>query len=130
MWKKKYPRIEKLAFTLIVALRKLSPYFQAYTILVTTDQTLRKVMGRLDTTGRMVQWAIELSQFNVDYKLRTAIKAQALADFVVEFTVADQDPKSDYWMVYIDGSTALGIGKVGVIPLSPKKGVLKYGVQL
>ena len=128
MRKKKYPRIEKLAFTLIVALRKLGPYFQAYTILVTTDQTLRKVMGGLDTTGRMVQWAIELSQFNVDYKLRTAIKAQALADFVVEFIVADQDPKSDYWMVYTDGSTALG--KVGVIPLSPKKGILKYGVQL
>ena len=54
MRKKKYPRIEKLAFTLIIALRKLDPYFQAYTILVTTDQTLRKVMGRLDTTGRMV----------------------------------------------------------------------------
>ena len=34
----------------------------------------------------MVQWAIELSQFDVEYRPWTAIKAQALADFIAEFT--------------------------------------------
>ena len=57
----KYPRIEKLAFALIVASRKLRPYFQAHIILVMTDQPLRKAMGRPDIAGRMVQWAVELS---------------------------------------------------------------------
>ena len=60
------------------------------------DQPLRKAMGRPDAIGRMVQWAIELSQFDVDYRPRTAIKAQALVDFVTEFTIAEQDPESDY----------------------------------
>ena len=46
-------------------------------------------MGRPDAIGRMVQWAIELSQFDVDYRPRTAIKAQALVDFVTEFTIAE-----------------------------------------
>ena len=87
-------------------------------------------MGRPDAAGRMIQWAVELSQFDVDYKLRTAIKAQALEDFVTEFTAVDQDPKSDYWTVYTDGSAALGIGGVRVILFSPEKDVLKYGVQL
>jgi len=36
----RYPKIEKLAFALIVASRKLHPYFQAHTILVMTDQPL------------------------------------------------------------------------------------------
>ena len=36
----RYPRIEKLVFTLIIASRKLRPYFQAHTILVMTDQPL------------------------------------------------------------------------------------------
>ena len=53
-------------------------------------------MDRPNTAGRMVQWAVELSQFNVDYRPRTAIKAQALVDIVAEFTIAEQDPKSDY----------------------------------
>ena len=52
------------------------------------------------------------------------------SDFVTEFTAVDQDPKSDYWSVYTDGSAALGIGGVRVILFSPEKDVLKYEVQL
>ena len=78
----------------------------------------------------MVQWAVELSQFDVDYRPRTAIKAQALVDIVAEFTIAEQDPKSDYWTMHIDGSVASGMGGVGVILSSPEKDILKYGVQL
>ena len=51
----RYPRIEKLAFALIVTSRKLCPYFHASTILVKTDQPLRKAMGRPDAIERMVQ---------------------------------------------------------------------------
>ena len=58
------------------------------------------------------------------------IKAQALANFVAEFTMADQDPESNYWTVYMDGLLAAGVGGIGVILLSPEKDILKYGVQL
>ena len=126
----RYPKIEKLALALIVASRKLHFYFQAHTILVMMDQPLRKAMDRLDAIGRMVQWVVELSQFDVDYRPRTTIKAQALVDFVAEFTMVDQDPESDYWTVYTDGSSASGMGGVGVILLSLEKYILKYKVQL
>ena len=33
----RYPRMEKLAFALVTAARKLKPYFQAHTIIVLTD---------------------------------------------------------------------------------------------
>ena len=52
-----------------------------------------------------------------------------LVDFVTDFTVADQDPESDYLTVYTDGSVASSIGRVRVILFSPEKDVLKYGVQ-
>ena len=55
-----------MAFALIVASRKLCPYFQAHKILVITDQPLRKAIGRPDTAGKMIEWAVELSQFDVD----------------------------------------------------------------
>ena len=32
-------------------------------------------MSKLDAIGHMVQWAVELSQFDIEYRLRTAIKA-------------------------------------------------------
>ena len=92
----KYQKIEKIAFALIVALRKLSQYFQANLILVMTDQPLKKSMNRPEAAGRMVQWVIELSQFNIEYLPITAIKAQALADFIAEFTFPDEDnPTND-----------------------------------
>ncbi|XP_075665563.1 uncharacterized protein LOC142635258 [Castanea sativa] len=87
-------------------------------------------MGRPDVAGRMVQWAVELSQFDIDYRPRTAIKAQELADFVAEFTMTDQDLESNYWIVYTDRSSAVGIRRVGVILLSPMNDILRYEVQL
>ena len=92
------------------------------------DQPLRKAMGRPDVAGRMVQRAVELSQFDVDYRPRMAIKAQALADFIAEFTIADQDPESNYWTMYTNGPSTVGIGGVRVILLSLEKDILRYGV--
>ena len=57
----RYPMIEKIASTLIVASHKLRPYFQANFILVMMDQPIRKSMNKLEAAGRMVQWVIELS---------------------------------------------------------------------
>ena len=53
-----------------------------------------------------------------------------MADFVAEFTMADQDLESEYWAVYTDGSLASSMGGVEVFLLSPKKDILRYGVQL
>ena len=70
----RYPRMEKLAFVLITAAQKLKPYFQAHTIVVLTDQPLKIAMSSPKAAGRMALWAIELSEFNMHYRPRTAIK--------------------------------------------------------
>ena len=49
----KYSRIEKIAFTLIVASCKLQPYFQANPILIMTDQPIKKFMNKPEATGRI-----------------------------------------------------------------------------
>ena len=63
-------------------------------ILVMIDQPIKKSMNKPEATGRMIQWAIELSQFDIEYYPRIAIKAQALAYFIAKFTVLDQDEAS------------------------------------
>ena len=105
----KYPRIEKIAFALIVASRKLRPYFQVNPILVMMDQLIKKSMNKLEAAGRMVQWAVELSQFDIKYHPRIAIKVQALVDFIAEFTLPDEDGLTDEterWTIHTDGSSA------------------------
>ena len=50
----RYPQMEKLAFALITASRKLRHYFQAHVINVMTDHPFKKVMNRLEATGRLI----------------------------------------------------------------------------
>ena len=87
-------------------------------------------MSKPDTARCMVQWAIELSQFDIEYKPRIAIKAQAFADFIVEFMLPKPDHKTEYWIAYANGSFVIGLGGAGVVIISPEKDILKYGVQL
>ena len=128
-----YPRIEKIVFTLIVASRKLRQYFQANPILVMTDQPIKKSMTQPEAAGRMIQWVIELSQFDIEYHPRITIKAQALVDFIVEFTSPDKDRltnKARRWMIQIDGLSAQKRWRVGVVIITPDGEILKYGVRL
>ena len=63
-------------------------------------------MNRPEAARRMVQWVIKLSQFDIEYLPRTAIKAQALADFIAEFTFLEEgNPTNDAkrWMIQTDG---------------------------
>ena len=83
--------MEKLAFALITAARKLRPYFHAHTIVVQMDKPLQKTLDKLEAIERLVLWEIKLSEFDVQYHPRTAIKAQALADFITEFMVGETD---------------------------------------
>ena len=84
--KTRYPAIEKLAYSLVLASRKLRPYFQAHQIFVYADQPLRQVLQKPEAAGRLLKWVVELSQFDIQYQPRTAVKGQALAYFVTEFT--------------------------------------------
>ncbi|XP_065623790.1 uncharacterized protein LOC136065055 [Quercus suber] len=99
-----------------------------------TDHPLKKAMNKLETAGRLIQWAVELSEFDVQYQPRNAIKAQALADFIAEFTPSyeDLDEKEDSkrWVVHVDGSSTLHTGGIGVVLQSPEGDKLKYKVRL
>ena len=100
--------MEKLVFALVTASRKLRHYFQAHVINVMTDHPLKKAMNKLEAAGRLIQWAIELSEFDVRYQPRNAIKTQALVDFIAEFTPShdnlDEMEGSKKWVVHVDGS--------------------------
>ncbi|KAI5342785.1 hypothetical protein L3X38_010661 [Prunus dulcis] len=73
----RYPDIKKLAFALIISARRLRPYFQAHTIHVLTNQPLRQVLQKAETSGRLV-WAIELGEFDIHYKPHPATRARPL----------------------------------------------------
>ena len=84
--KERYPLMEKLAFPLITTACKLKPYFQAHIVVVLTDKPLQKAMSNPEVTGRMALWAIELSEFDIQYCPCITMKGQMVVDFITKFT--------------------------------------------
>ena len=55
-------------------------------VIVLTDKLLQRAMSNPEAAGWLVLWAIELSEFVIQYRPRTAIKGQVIADFIAKFT--------------------------------------------
>ena len=66
--------MDKLILALLTAARKLRPYFQAHTIEVLTKYPMKQVLHKPETSGRLMKWAIEMSEFDIRYKPKIAIK--------------------------------------------------------
>ena len=81
----RYRPMEKLAFALVTTAQKLKLYFQTHTVIVLTNKCLQRAMSNPEAVGQMALWAIELSEFNVQYRPRTIVKGQVIANFIVEF---------------------------------------------
>ena len=131
----RYPKMEKLILALVIAARKLRPYFQAHTIEVPTEYPMKQVLHIPEVSGRLMKWAIELSEFDIRYKPKTAIKGQVLADFVMEFAPVQlaepAQPRDDLpiWKLSVDGaSNAQGSG-AGLILTSPEGIDIEYALR-
>ncbi|KAL5823397.1 hypothetical protein ACOSQ4_021297 [Xanthoceras sorbifolium] len=85
----RYSEIKKLALAIITKARRLQPYFQAHPIVVLTKHPVKQVMQKLEASGRMIKWSVELSEFDISFRPRNAIKGQAIADFVSKFIIKD-----------------------------------------
>ncbi|VFQ77367.1 unnamed protein product [Cuscuta campestris] len=106
----RYTAMEKTAYALFISAKKLTSYFQAHPVEVLTDQPLGAVLRNSTSSGRMVKWAMMLTQFNIEYRPRSAIKGQALADFLVEMTGLTPDlpvnkPTEQWWEMAVDGAS-------------------------
>ncbi|XP_073047725.1 uncharacterized protein [Primulina eburnea] len=123
----RYTTVEKLALALITTARRLRPYFLSHPIMVLTNSPLGKIMTHADISGRLVKWTTELGEYDIQYGPRTAIKAQALADFLAETLHVEIE---DLWKVYVDGSSTNEGSGVGVLLISPKGDELKLAVRL
>ena len=124
--------MEKLAFALVTATRKLKPYFQEHTIVVLTDRPQRRAMSSSNVAGQMALWAVELSEFGIQYRQRTAIKGQVVVNFIAEFTLKDSQgaEETPQWNIYTDESSNRQAGGVGVVLISPEEDRVECMIRL
>ncbi|XP_076927095.1 uncharacterized protein LOC143590526 [Bidens hawaiensis] len=134
--------LEKLVLALVYMARRLKRYFQGHPIHVLTDYKLKSVLAKLELSGRLDKWAIELGEHSIEYKPRTMINDQVLADFVTEVPTKKaqeclyelQPPtssdESQKWTLFMDGaSSGEGLG-AGLKLINPDGQEFMYAIKL
>ncbi|XP_059315393.1 uncharacterized protein LOC132066002 [Lycium ferocissimum] len=136
----RYPHLEKLALALIQAARKLRQYFQSHPIVVVTTFPLRSILHRPELSGRLAKWAIDLSEFDISYQPRNAIKSQILADFVADFssklylkaekeTVTNSGSSPGIWTLYTDGASNESVSGLGLVLKVPSGEIVGQSIK-
>jgi len=111
----RYPKVDKVALTLVYAARRFRPYFQNHQIIVRTDYPISKILRKPELAGRMVTWSIELSEYGIKYEPRGPIKAQSLADFIIQMPTNQQEQ----WTLYVDGASSKKGSGAGIVLEGP-----------
>ncbi|KAL0406622.1 UNVERIFIED_CONTAM: hypothetical protein Slati_3976100 [Sesamum latifolium] len=66
----------------------------------------------------------------ISYQGRTAVKAQVLADFIVEFAGEQVQEKAGGWLLHVDGSSNANNGGAGILFQGPNEVELEVATRL
>ena len=62
-----YLEMEKMAYAVVMAARKLRHYFQSFKIKVPTSYPLRDMFENREASGRIGKWATQLAAHTIDF---------------------------------------------------------------
>jgi hypothetical protein len=102
-----YSELEKIAYAVIMAARKLRHYFEGHRIRVITTQPLNDLFANKEASTRIIKWSTKLLEYTADFERRSVIKSQVLADFVVDWTSPTHNFDEEIptpWIVQCDGA--------------------------
>jgi hypothetical protein len=91
--KARYPQVQKLLYTVVLARRKLRHYFESHPVTVVSSFPLGEIIRNPDAAGRIAKWSVELMGETLAYAPHKAIKSQILADFVAEWMDTQLPPR-------------------------------------
>uniref|UniRef100_A0A2N9FUQ4 RNA-directed DNA polymerase n=1 Tax=Fagus sylvatica TaxID=28930 RepID=A0A2N9FUQ4_FAGSY len=129
----RYSGAERSCLALIYASQRLRHYFLAHKVqLMTKSHPIRSLLQRPVLSGRLAQWLLQLSQYEIIAETPTAIKSQAIADLLAQFPgednsfITDEVPgeineiflaglADSVWTLKFDGSSTATSAGAGIV---------------
>ncbi|RVW59562.1 Gypsy retrotransposon integrase-like protein 1 [Vitis vinifera] len=82
----------------------------------------------------MLQWAIELSEYGIEFQPKLSMKGRVMADFVLEYPQRPAQHKEpcgeEWWTLQVDGASRSSGSRVGLLLQSPTREQLEQAIRL
>ena len=126
----RYPRAERACLAIVYALQRLRHYFMAYEVwMMIKSHAIKALLQQPILSGRISQWLLQLSQYDLRMGTPRAVKSQAIADLLAQFPGEEEFPLDDeisgevamaeevreQWVMKFDGSSTTQSGGVEVV---------------
>ncbi|XP_050253089.1 uncharacterized protein LOC126699371 [Quercus robur] len=126
----RYLRAERACLAIVYASQRLRHYFLAYEVwLMTKSHAIKALLQQPILSGRISQWLLQLSQYDLRMGTPRAVKSQAIANLLAQFPREEEFPPDDkvsgevamaeevreQWVMKFDGSSTTHSGGVGVV---------------
>lgn len=130
-----YTPMEKACLAVVFATQKLRHYMLSHTVhLVSKIDPLKYMLSRIALTGRLAKWVMLLSEFDIKYFDRKAVKVQAIADHLADAPLIADHPlvmefpdehlclieELPLWKLYFDGSYIAHGSGAGILLVTPQ----------
>lgn len=130
-----YTPIERECLTLVFSTQKLRHYMlNKKTKLIAKIDPLKYLLSKGALTGRTTKWVMLLSEFDIEYVDRKAIKGQVIADQLIDAPLAGDHPilielpdefimtiaTSSTWKLYFYGSCMQNGSGAGILLITPQ----------
>ncbi|GKE78023.1 reverse transcriptase domain-containing protein, partial [Tanacetum coccineum] len=111
----------------------------AHPVAVLTDQPIWYILSKIEKSGRLAKWVVELGEHTITYQPRTSVKGQILSDFLAELPTKESDgdekvvtngvPAKEVWRLFTDGSSNEGGSGAGLILTNPAEVEFTYALR-
>nr|GFA70340.1 reverse transcriptase domain-containing protein [Tanacetum cinerariifolium] len=94
-------------------------------------------MSNPEVTGRLLKWRFELGEHDIQYRPRTSVKGQILADSIADrpedgapdTPMEDREELPDLCILFTDGSSCVDGSGAGLIIMDPKGMEFTYALR-
>ncbi|RDY14415.1 rnhA, partial [Mucuna pruriens] len=146
---RRYSALERTCCALDWAAKRLKQYMLSYiTWLVSKNDPVKYIFEKPALMGRIARWQMALSEYDIIYVSRKAVKGSALAEQLTYHPLEDSQPLShefpnehlaaatstetlvEEWTMWFDGASNLLGNGIGVVLASPKDQCFPFSAKL
>ncbi|KAL0395271.1 UNVERIFIED_CONTAM: hypothetical protein Slati_4493300 [Sesamum latifolium] len=92
---------------------------------------LKQTLGKPDTSGRLIKWTVDLSEYDISYLPRTTTKSPGPSRFRLRSNGGSPggNSQNEKWLLHVDGSSTIQGSGASIVITSPEGEDLEFAIK-